>query len=285
MPNSVFTNHSREFKDNLYTYPVISRRSHGLSLGINLSFRKECNFDCVYCQVNRQNMPTKEKFVDLDIFRQELIALIEFSITGEIFHTGHFQSTPADFRQLRDISFSGDGEPTTSKYFATCAQIVKDLILEYQQQEVFIKPVVISNASRFHQPNVEQICIDFHKMGGGPWVKLDAADKDEFARIAETALPFSRILENIVLLGRQIPLTLQSILYKEANGNLSFSPKRMIILLHDLLAKNVQIANIQLYTLARTTRVEKIQALSTQELQAVANEMQKAILVPISVFS
>ena len=46
--------HSRLFEQNLYVYPVLSRRSRGISVGINLNPDKVCNFDCVYCQVDRR---------------------------------------------------------------------------------------------------------------------------------------------------------------------------------------------------------------------------------------
>ncbi len=44
-------NHARRFRDRQYVYPVVSRRSGGLSLGVNLSPSARCNFACVYCQV------------------------------------------------------------------------------------------------------------------------------------------------------------------------------------------------------------------------------------------
>ena len=48
-----FADHSRCWEENRYVYPVISRRSRGLSLGINLNPDGACNFDCIYCQVDR----------------------------------------------------------------------------------------------------------------------------------------------------------------------------------------------------------------------------------------
>src|SRR4051812_49785279 len=45
----LFTQHSRSWRDNRYVYPVISRRSKGVSIGINLNPDKICNFDCIYC--------------------------------------------------------------------------------------------------------------------------------------------------------------------------------------------------------------------------------------------
>src|SRR5215831_13156093 len=54
----LFTQHSRSWRENRYVYPVISRRSRGLSIGVNLNPDKVCNFDCVYCCVDRRVPPT-----------------------------------------------------------------------------------------------------------------------------------------------------------------------------------------------------------------------------------
>ena len=52
-PLDVLRDHRRDFSDNRYVYPVVSRRSRGVSIGVNLNPDKVCNFDCVYCQVDR----------------------------------------------------------------------------------------------------------------------------------------------------------------------------------------------------------------------------------------
>ncbi|MFM7555101.1 MAG: hypothetical protein ACKPAH_07370, partial [Verrucomicrobiota bacterium] len=44
--------HARTYQDFTYVYPVVSRRSRGLSIGVNLNPDKRCNFDCVYCEVD-----------------------------------------------------------------------------------------------------------------------------------------------------------------------------------------------------------------------------------------
>ena len=46
--------HRRVFQEYIYVYPVISRRARGLSIGINLNPDKVCNFDCIYCEVDRR---------------------------------------------------------------------------------------------------------------------------------------------------------------------------------------------------------------------------------------
>src|SRR5437762_6070936 len=49
----IHRDHRRTFQENLYVYAVVSRRSKGVSVGINLNPDKVCNFDCIYCQVDR----------------------------------------------------------------------------------------------------------------------------------------------------------------------------------------------------------------------------------------
>jgi sulfatase maturation enzyme AslB (radical SAM superfamily) len=50
----------RDFLDNRFVYTVVSPRARGLSVGVNLNPDKFCNFDCVYCEVNRSE-PAQER--------------------------------------------------------------------------------------------------------------------------------------------------------------------------------------------------------------------------------
>ena len=85
---AVVQDHSRQFADFTFVYPVISRRSGGLSIGINLNPDKVCNFDCVYCEVDRE-VPGKVSKLDLDQMHDELIAMIRFARDG--FRTAAFR--------------------------------------------------------------------------------------------------------------------------------------------------------------------------------------------------
>src|SRR5471030_1158873 len=69
-------NHPRQFRANTYVYPVLSRRSKGVSVGINLNPDKVCNFDCIYCQVDRTKAP-QEYFVGLPKLLAELQTVLE----------------------------------------------------------------------------------------------------------------------------------------------------------------------------------------------------------------
>ena len=52
-----FAAHDRRWHNYTLVYPVISRRSGGLSIGVNLNPDAACNFDCVYCMVDRCGRP------------------------------------------------------------------------------------------------------------------------------------------------------------------------------------------------------------------------------------
>jgi wyosine [tRNA(Phe)-imidazoG37] synthetase (radical SAM superfamily) len=108
---SIFREHDSEWSKFLYAYPVISRRARGVSIGINLNPDKICNFNCVYCQINRQKA-SRIKKVNLSVLDCEVRRLIETWKSGRLFSKEPFVSAPSALRSLKDIAFSGDGEPT-----------------------------------------------------------------------------------------------------------------------------------------------------------------------------
>ena len=61
--------HQRTYHDNKFVYPVLSRRSKGISIGINLNPDKICNFDCIYCQVDRRE-ESETRFVGTEQLMQ-----------------------------------------------------------------------------------------------------------------------------------------------------------------------------------------------------------------------
>jgi wyosine [tRNA(Phe)-imidazoG37] synthetase (radical SAM superfamily) len=69
--HQLHTRHERRFDQNRFVYPVLSRRSQGLSIGVNLNPDKICNFDCIYCQVDRTRQ-SETQFVETDALLAEL---------------------------------------------------------------------------------------------------------------------------------------------------------------------------------------------------------------------
>ncbi|HEX3725112.1 MAG TPA: radical SAM protein, partial [Pirellulales bacterium] len=186
--------HERSFRDNRFVYPVVSRRSGGISVGINLNPDKVCNFDCIYCQVDRTRQ-SETRFVEIDQLLRELDATLDLVTSGAIYGTDKFRDTPEALRRLNDIALSGDGEPTTYRNFdeiiAACADIKRRHRLDA------VKLVLITNASMFHRPHVERGLAILDANQGEIWAKLEAGTDEYYQLVERTPIPFRQILDNI----------------------------------------------------------------------------------------
>ena len=87
MTLTLHTDHARLFERNRFVYPVLSRRSGGISVGVNLNPDKVCNFDCIYCQVDRTRQ-SETRFVEIDALLAELRATLDFVVVGRDLRDG-----------------------------------------------------------------------------------------------------------------------------------------------------------------------------------------------------
>src|SRR5829696_4308466 len=179
----LFTQHSRSWRRNRYVYPVLSRRSRGLSIGVNLNPDKVCNFDCIYCQVDRTRQ-SETRFVETERLLAELDDMLGLVASGVVYETEKFRSTPPELRRLNDIAFSGDGEPTTYRNFdeliAACAAVKRKHGLDD------VKMVLITNASMFHRPHVQRGLEILDENNGEIWAKLEAGTAEYFKLVDRT---------------------------------------------------------------------------------------------------
>src|SRR5881628_174188 len=97
--------HERTYRENHYVYPVLSRRARGISIGVNLNPDKVCNFDCIYCQVDRTTPPTVRR-VDESRLKEELRSILHEAKTGVLFERPEFRALPDAVRVVRDITFA-----------------------------------------------------------------------------------------------------------------------------------------------------------------------------------
>jgi len=95
--------HPRTFHENRFVYPVLSRRSRGISIGVNLNPDKICNFDCIYCQVDRTSS-AETSFVEIDRLMVELDAMLTLVADGGLFDDPAFIDIPDELRRLNDIT-------------------------------------------------------------------------------------------------------------------------------------------------------------------------------------
>ena len=113
---AAWSSHPREWENNTWVYPVISRRAGGLSLGVNLNPDHHCSFSCAYCQSGPQE-GHKRIPVDIDAVERELRDFLDYYESGEFAKCKSFENVPEQNKLLKDICLSGDGESTIVKEF------------------------------------------------------------------------------------------------------------------------------------------------------------------------
>jgi wyosine [tRNA(Phe)-imidazoG37] synthetase (radical SAM superfamily) len=265
--STLHTQHPRRFEDNRFVYPVLSRRSEGISVGVNLNPDKVCNFDCIYCQVDR-TAQSETRFVGTEQLLTELAETLQLAASGELFLHGKFQDTPPQFRRLNDIAFSGDGEPTTYKNFdeiiAACADLKRRMGLDA------VKMVLITNASMFHRQHVQRGLAILDQNNGEVWAKLEAGTEEYFHLVDRTPIPFRQILDNITAAAQVRPLVIQA-LFMRVQGQPPSAAELAAFCdrLNEVTAAGGKLKLIQIYTVARRPAESYVAALDNAEVDAI----------------
>jgi wyosine [tRNA(Phe)-imidazoG37] synthetase (radical SAM superfamily) len=266
-----FKTHARDWAGNLYVYPVISRRSGGLSVGVNLNPDAACNFDCVYCQVDRTQPPRVRK-VDLDILRRELDDLLTWAIDGSLFTHPQFAGVPAELHRINDIAFSGDGEPTTCAVFAQAVQVAADLKRAHGLAQV--KIVLITDACYLMRPNVVAGLQVLDANQGEIWAKLDAGTEAFFQQVNRPNVTLADVLENITHAARVRPVCIQSLWMRLRDAPPSKAEIRAYAEgLRRITDQGGRIALVQVYTVARPPAESYVTPLLDAELDAIAADV------------
>jgi len=262
------TQHERGFEANKFVYPVLSRRSKGISIGVNLNPDKRCNFDCIYCQVDRRT-ESETRFVETERYFAELDAMLDLASTGRLFDTAKFRDTPEHLRRINDIAFSGDGEPTTYKNFDTLIERSAEIKQAHHLHDV--KMVLITNASMFHREHVRRGLEILDANQGEIWAKLDAGTEVYYHTIERTKIPFSQILDNLLSAAQVRPIVIQSMFLRLGGvGPDEAEISAYCDRLNELTAQGGKIRLVQVYTVARRPAESIVSSLTDAEVDTIA---------------
>jgi wyosine [tRNA(Phe)-imidazoG37] synthetase (radical SAM superfamily) len=278
----LFEAHPRRFQRNRYVYPVLSRRAGGISIGVNLNLDKVCNFDCIYCQVDRTELGQKE-FVDLERLAAELDAAVELVASGRIFEGPQFTKLPDRLRRLNDIALSGDGEPTTYRNFDQVVEVCAEVRRRHGLDD--LKIVLITNASMFHRDGVKRGLEVLDRNNGEIWAKLDAGTEAYYNLVARTAVPFQRILDNLTEAARKRPIVIQS-LFMRIHGQAPPAQEQEAYCerLNEIVASGGHIKLVQVHSLARPPAESFVTALSEKQIDALAELVRRRTGLPVAAF-
>ncbi len=266
---------------NRYAYAVISQRARGLSLGVNLNPDKRCNFDCVYCEVNRDDRP-RERVVEVGMMAAELRHLLDLVRTNELRRLAWFRHLPPELLQLKEVALSGDGEPTLCANFS---EVVGEVVsIRSSGEYPFFKIVLITNATGLDTREVEQ---GLRRLASEDqiWVKLDAGTTEYMNKVNRPMVPLWRILGNILTLARQRPVIIQSLFPLISRGGPPVEEiEQYIERLKELTAAGAQIAMVQVYSAHRPPHRPQCEHLPLKMLSHIARRVREATGLKAEVF-
>ena len=273
--------HPRTLDENRYVYAVLSRRAGGVSIGVNLNPDKVCNFDCIYCQVDRR-FPGKERRVELKILERELKDILVKAKSGALFAQAPFSGVEKALQNVTDIAFSGDGEPTTCPQFAEAVELA--IAAKKEAGLPHLKLLLITNATMFHRAKIKRALSLFDENQGEIWAKLDAGTERYYRRVDVTTIPFKRILDNLLQAARSRPIVIQS-LFMRIHGRPPDAAEIEAYCdrLKHLVRDGGKIKLVQVHTIARTPAQAYVTALSDQEVDAIAAQVRQ-IPLPVATY-
>lgn len=236
---------TRDWLGNRFVYAVISSRAGGLALGVNMNPDRLCNFDCSYCEVDRRSH-SPERHLLVDVMAAELHRSLLAVRQGQLRSRPWYHSLPAELLQLRHVALSGDGEPTLAPKFVEAVQAVARV----RALGGFFKIVLLTNGTGLDQPEVLR-GLEVLTKSDDIWIKLDGGTQAFLDKVNRPNVPLEKILGNILLVGRQRPVVIQS-LFPAIHGE---EPPLEEIQeyaqrLKELKAGGAQISLVQIYSAA-----------------------------------
>ena len=271
----------RNSLNNRFVYAVISQRARGLSIGVNLTPDKRCNFDCIYCEVKRDE-PGRDKLVDLRVLGAELEGLLRVVAEGRLRGYACFHHLPAELLELKEVALSGDGEPTLSPQFPEAVREV----LRIRGLDGFppFKIVLITNATRLDRPEVMR-AVESLAATDEVWVKLDAGSQRYMDRVNHSEDSLAHVLANILTLAQRRPVIVQS-LFPLVKGE---EPPAMEIdqyvrRLKELKDAGARIAMVQVYSAHRPPHRPECAHLPLRSLSQIARKVWETTGLKAEVF-
>jgi wyosine [tRNA(Phe)-imidazoG37] synthetase (radical SAM superfamily) len=271
----------RNFLNYRFAYCVISQRARGLSIGVNLNPDKQCNFDCFYCEVDHGEVP-RDREIDVKVMSAELQNLLSLVYENKLREVAWFKNLPADLLQLKAVALSGEGEPTLCPKFG---EVVREVVhIRSQGRFPFFKVVLITNTAGLHLPET-RLGLQLLTSQDEIWVKLDAGTQDYMNRVNRPNLTLRKVLANILMLGRERPVVIQSLFPLIAGQEPPAEEiEQYVQRLQELKAGGTQISMVQIYSAHRPPHRADCGHLPLKSLSHIARRVREVTGLRAEVF-
>lgn len=270
----------RDFLDNRFVYAVVSPRARGLSVGINMNPDKNCNFRCIYCEVHRNGDITQQ--LEVDAMAVELKQTLSLVRSGRLRERPWYRALPDELLQLRHVALSGDGEPTLSPLFAAALEAVVHVraLCGYP----FFKLVLLTNATGLDLPHVQQ-GLRYFTRSDEVWAKLDGGTQAYVNKVNRSEVPLEKILSNILMIGRQRPVIIQSLFPAISNEEPPLEEiEQYSQRLLELKNSGADISMVQIYSATRPSANSEFGHLPLKVLSRIAHTVRQTTGLHTEVF-
>jgi wyosine [tRNA(Phe)-imidazoG37] synthetase (radical SAM superfamily) len=268
-PMLTISSHDRGLARLVYVYPVLSRRAGGVSVGINLNPNNACNWHCAYCQVPGL-VRGKAPHIDLVRLETELRGFLAAVCRGDWL----VRNAPQEARMLKDLAFSGNGEPTSAAEFAAAVTLAARLHDEFRLGAQ-VPMRLITNGSLLGQARVREGIRRLGEAGGETWFKVDAGTRAAIARINGVKLAPETVARNLARCAELCPTWVQTCVFRW-DGKPPAAAEMDAYL--DVLAPAAgKVRGVLLYGIARLPmqpEAGRIAALAAEELDALAARIE-----------
>lgn len=269
------TDHARNSTGMQYIYPVLSRRAGGISIGINLNPNNACNWQCIYCQVPNLTRGAPPP-INLDLLQEELTSLLAAIAEGSL----SFASDEAPQKQygladVRDVAFSGNGEPTSTAEFPLAVSLVQHILKTYGLERQ-VKIRLITNGSLLDRPEVQTGIGQIGQAAGEVWFKIDSANAAGMSNINGVDLKPEAVARRLARCASLAPTWVQTCLFALDNEPPGEAEINQYTALIAPLAK--QLEGVHLYGLARPSlqaKAHRLTRLDPQTLEQIAAKVRK----------
>ena len=255
--------HSRELSGLKYIYSVISRRAGGLSIGVNLNVNNACNWQCIYCEIPNLTRGSPPP-IELDVLEDELRFFLH-----EIIHGNYMEKNVAiEDRHLKDIAFSGNGEPTSAEEFPQVILIVKKILEEFNLLHK-IKIRLITNGSLMHKESVLEGIQVLAKMNGEVWFKVDAGLEESTKVINQVSIKPQQVIDRLKRCSEICPTFVQTCIFTIDNKEPNNKEIDAYIKLIDSAKKSIK--GVHLYGIARPSMQPEAYRLGRVNINVLEN--------------
>ena len=169
---------------------------------------------------------------------------------------------------LRDVSISGDGEPTSCPELLPVISAVSEQLEKYGLNDVAFN--LFTNATLFHKPSVQSALDALWLSGGRVWAETGCGYTEWFERVDGTKLSLDKVTQNITWAAQQHPIVLQCMFHRFGEESPSDTEiEAWVTRVKGIIDAGGQVEWVQIYTTARKPSDDTVLPLDTSFLQRI----------------